>query len=481
MSKKSGNHPKLLSPENYIRQKSRSLPIKECYLNKHWQEENMCTIFIVRQHANDNVTFCMYLVDLACLGVKDTIFKFNVPYEELEELLQAMRMRGLGLKKTTYNLVHNIIHAGVEYAESFGFKPCKDFTSITRHFLEEDTDEIPLIAVECGGVDGKPLYVNTGFDSPLRERQILDQLKKTAGEGNYNYILHVDNPANFEDDNIDDDDEDFDDEDFDDDDEMEHDAIIEELEALDIEEKKILFFELLSKEHLEDEELDEENTKRLSLLSDMLALELVGNEAIEKSLELFEQKFDRDFVGIEKLPENIFEGMLNVNEAIAAELVQTIASIILNDNPEKAIAAFREKAGEAPISDFIELYYLQMIFHKDYWKKLKKSYEKYPEYFLIKTYYLSEIFQKKKKPDLKTFEDIWINNHKPLTSFEAECYFASYTTVLVQDNSTDLATLMAYEEYLEILDIFISHSIITNSLLINLIKINKLLEIISPS
>jgi len=181
----STNKSSFLSPENYIRQKSRNLPLGDCFINPDWETTKMCQVFITRKHVTGYVTACIYLVDLSCLGVKDTLFKFNAPYEEVIELFQR---RGNSLINISYELAHNIIFAAIEFAEEYGFYPHRDFTSITSHFLEIDDDNIPLIEIECG-LDGKPCYTNTGFDSPAREREILAQLGRTAGEGNYNYIL----------------------------------------------------------------------------------------------------------------------------------------------------------------------------------------------------------------------------------------------------------------------------------------------------
>ena len=186
MSKqKSTNQNPPLSPENYIRQRSKNLPIGECFINPDWKTNKMCQVVVTRKHVTGNVTACVYLVDLMCLGVKDTMFKFNAPISEVMELLER---NGNQLIKIPYELAHNIVYAALEYAQEWGFKPHRDFTSVTSHFLEEDTDNIPLIEIECG-LHGKPCYTNTGFDNPTREREILAQLERTAGKDNYTYML----------------------------------------------------------------------------------------------------------------------------------------------------------------------------------------------------------------------------------------------------------------------------------------------------
>ena len=48
----------------------------------------MANIIIARKHSNDNLTFGIYLVDLLCLGVKDSFYGFNIPEQEYRELIE---------------------------------------------------------------------------------------------------------------------------------------------------------------------------------------------------------------------------------------------------------------------------------------------------------------------------------------------------------------------------------------------------------
>jgi len=188
-SKNKGKVIQMLSPENYIRKKVRSLPIYECWINADWENSGMANIVIARRHTNGNITFCLYLVDLLCLGVKDTFFKFNITETEYRNFLEKLEEE-MGMKITGYALVHNIILSGVEFAEEYGFKPYKDFTSVTEFMLEEDNDDIELIEIECGR-DGKPLYIQGPFEDAVKSNKIMKQLEHSAGVGNYDFIKIV--------------------------------------------------------------------------------------------------------------------------------------------------------------------------------------------------------------------------------------------------------------------------------------------------
>jgi hypothetical protein len=189
MAKKSkGKVIQMLSPENYIRQKARTLPLYECWVNAGWNESKMASLVVARKHITGNITYGVFLVDLACLGVKDSFWHFNTPEAEYRKELDRLTRSNEGIEKIDYLLAHNIVYAGIEFAQEYEFKPHKNFTSVTQFILEEDKKDIPLIEIECG-IDGLPTYMQGPLDSDAKARQIVAQLERTAGKGNY-YLMN---------------------------------------------------------------------------------------------------------------------------------------------------------------------------------------------------------------------------------------------------------------------------------------------------
>lgn len=166
------------SPESYIKTRARNLPIGKCYINQSWKEKGFATIIISRNHVNGNFTFGVYLVDLYCLGVKDTFYNFNV-YTEFIELLDKFK-KEQGMVESEYALVHNIIYGAVEYAEDLGFKPDKDF-EVSQYLLEEDDDKVEFIDVEFG-LNGKPAIFIWKEKHPAN---IIATLERSVGKGNF--------------------------------------------------------------------------------------------------------------------------------------------------------------------------------------------------------------------------------------------------------------------------------------------------------
>ena len=181
---------KMLQPENYIRQRARTLPVYECWTNNDWKERRMAYIVVARRHNNGNITMGMYLVDLTCLGVKDANSKFNISEFEYREILEHANTT-MEMEAVSYVLAHNIVFAAISFAEEFGFKPHKDFTEVAQYVLEEDTEEIELMDIECG-IDGKPGYIKGPHESETYAAQIIAQLERTAGPGNYSFMKEVD-------------------------------------------------------------------------------------------------------------------------------------------------------------------------------------------------------------------------------------------------------------------------------------------------
>ena len=507
--KKSIGKPIQLSPENYIRTKSRNLPIIECFINKNWKESKMCNILIVRQHANENVTFCAYLVDLLCLGVKETLYQFNVPYEKVTAYISNNKSYHFTFKKIPYKLAHNVIHAGIEYAEEYGFQPCKEFSSVTGYFLEEDTDAIPLIKIECGGTEGKPMYVNTGFESAILEKQIIAQLEKTAGAGNYDFILPGDSKSMFDendfayddededygdedededededdeddddedddeddddedddddddydDDDDDDDDDDYDDDDYDDDDDdnededdEENEKIREELKGLSQEEQKKMFFDLM--DVTKKKEVDD--TNRLIALTMILIENMVSQTEIDERYSRYNEIFDMDFVEIIDIPNSLFMGVkVKLEDKLIAAFFNTLEAILDDNKPKKAIADFRKRIGDCPISDYLEMYHYRKENEEDFSKRVKAYYQKYPDYLLFKMQYLYESVNEEDNPDPKLFESLLKDQKQAITVFEAELFFHYYSCCLFDDKNTGLPDLLAFMKFYDSLE-FIS-------------------------
>jgi len=429
--KKSVNPTQSLSPENYIRQKSKKLPVYKCLINKDWEEEKLCNIFITRQHVNGNVTVCMYLVDLYCLGVKDTFFHFNIPYREIERMTSQAETGSVFIE-VPYELVHNILFAGLEFAEEYGFEPHKDFTSITSYFLEEDDENIPLMDIECGGDDGKPFYVDAGYEMPARVNQIIVQLRNTAGEGNFHYVSRTNG---YEEDGFEEEEE----EEFE---KEEEEELIAEIAGWDKDTQKEAFIEL-SKKEKSRKQLKEDETKQLLILTNILIFDIVDTDETNRQLEVWEKKFNHKFVNEAELPNTLFPDIQNTDSGKLADQFFEILIKALTKNPKALLEEWKTETGDAPVLSYLEFLYLLHNNKKNYMEKLDEAYQKFPNYFLFRLYH--HALSHDKEPDLNYFEKIFAEQKLPITEYEAELFFSWYIMLFVSDVQADLATVLALE------------------------------------
>ena len=427
-----------LSPETYIRQRSRNLPIKNCWVNANWQESGLANLILAREHSNGNITSCLYLVDLKCLGVKDTMFRHNISLLEFDSFFEKMD-ENLNLEEISYLLAHNIIYAGLAFAEDYGLQPHKDFSSTTKYFLEEDTDDIPLIKIPCGGEDGKPLYIGSEFESVMRRNQVLSQLEKTAGKGNYHYIL----PVGEFDDNSFDEDDDFNEE-------MEERFL--KIKKMSFEERKERFSNLYKFQSENFDDLSEEERQDLILFSTTLADDIADKKDIQKYFSEMEDYFDVASVKVDELPNGLFAGINNIDGQIVAAAFFDAYNSICQDEEKEKLKKFQKQFPEAPASDFLEMMVLlQNDKIEKFKKKLKKCYSENPDYLLFQIYnyiYLINDNQNDTINLLQPMKYLLLNAKYPVTDFETNHFFQEFWKYFTYKNTT-LAEIIAFGNYIE--------------------------------
>jgi hypothetical protein len=378
MAKKNkGKVIQMLSPENYIRQKARTLPLFECRINNEWEETGLANITVARKHTNGNLTVGLYLIDLKCLGVKDAHYFFNISESQYRELLNDIEEQ-METGPVSYTLAHNIIYAGIEFADDYGFKPHRDFTAVAQYILEEDTDDIELMEIECGK-KGKPFYVQGPLDNDSRARQIIAQLERTAGPGNYHFIMGA-NESYWKDD---------------DDDEEPEDDEFERQKAkfgkLTTSEKLDLIKELIDRiEKLSDEEKED-----FGYLSNSILDNYVDSDEAEKMYDKLSEKIFEIKITDELSDELLgIETGSEINREEWKKQFLEIYTLTLENvkKAEKKLKQLQKEMPENPAVCFLELTVLHAKGPADgYEDKLDHYYHLFPEYPLLKLFWVTHL------------------------------------------------------------------------------------------
>lgn len=188
---KKAQQQQFLSPQNFLRQRARSLAIGECYFTPAIEETGEGIAIVSRKHTGGRVSYAVYLVDIWCVGVKDTYYRLRCEESDFEAFVEHM---GPQVEPMSYEEVHNWIYGAVAFADEAGIPPHKDF-ALTKYMLEEDTDDIPLIDHEFGK-EGKYFLV---AKNGLEASRYLPYLKKNIGEGNFDFLIESGSYDGYED------------------------------------------------------------------------------------------------------------------------------------------------------------------------------------------------------------------------------------------------------------------------------------------
>ncbi len=180
-----------MTPQRYIRERARKLPLGKCFINNGWQDEGLAQIVVTRNRNDGNLVIGAYLVDTYCLGVKDAFCNNDITPERLEQTLDKI-YQTQGMAEISYEEAHNIIYGAIAFAEDAGITPIKDF-ALAKYVLEEDTEDVPLIEYEFGK-DGK--YLLICGENYSRDKMFIEPLKKRLGD-KFNFIasLEYDNSS----------------------------------------------------------------------------------------------------------------------------------------------------------------------------------------------------------------------------------------------------------------------------------------------
>ena len=191
--------PTILSPTTYIKTKTKDLPFGMCYSSYDDESKKnafsgLYTVIVSRIMPSGKLIIGMYLIDLFCLGVKNTVFRFAMTNQEFSEFIEMVEnQERRELNEISSSMACNLVFGALDYAEQLGFRPEKDFI-ITKYILDENlvNEDIENLVF---GQNGKPAFIQGPYDSV---KTILTTLNKNVGEGNYEFVMMLDEKQEFE-------------------------------------------------------------------------------------------------------------------------------------------------------------------------------------------------------------------------------------------------------------------------------------------
>ena len=171
-------------------------PIYECLAPSSLFETGIGNILFTRHLPNGSIAVSAFVVDVHCLGVKNALFNVMSKSEYEGKFKSGMIDANEGnIEKIHPTCAKKIITGAISYAKNLGFSPHPDYHKASGIFAGIESKACPE-KYEYGK-DGKPFYVRGPNESIPQANNIVEKLTKKCGEGNFIYVIMLDEDSLF--------------------------------------------------------------------------------------------------------------------------------------------------------------------------------------------------------------------------------------------------------------------------------------------
>jgi hypothetical protein len=139
---------------------------------------------LVARDTGSTVLACGFLVDVFCLGVKNTNGPKTMDRRKLPEFSWTFFSAWSNRPPVPapLELARHIVFGAADYARSLGFEPYADFAKGAALLGDWEAGSSDVTF----GQDGKPFYINGPRDDTYG---IMAKLRRAAGDGNFDYLV----------------------------------------------------------------------------------------------------------------------------------------------------------------------------------------------------------------------------------------------------------------------------------------------------
>jgi hypothetical protein len=156
-------------------------PIQHCLLSASLFEDGMGTVVLARGATSYDVTFASFLLDVFCLGIKNTMFS-TLDGESFERAMEGMGGRS-GMVPVEPSYARKLLGDLAAWSRAIGFAPYRDFAAMERLFGDVSAEASD--ATFQFGRDGKPFYVPGPTESSSMVQHRIAQLRNTLGDDGF--------------------------------------------------------------------------------------------------------------------------------------------------------------------------------------------------------------------------------------------------------------------------------------------------------
>jgi len=166
-----------------------NLPIHECLAPPTLFEMGIGSLIWARRSQGGQIAVSAFVVDVFCLGVKNAMFHFIGEDKYEHEMKPALsQSHGLSqLERLHPSCARKLIEGAVDYAADLGFSAHRDYRNARGIFGDADASACPTRFDY--GTDGQPFYIRGPNESISQANQIIKQLARRCGEGQFHYTI----------------------------------------------------------------------------------------------------------------------------------------------------------------------------------------------------------------------------------------------------------------------------------------------------
>ncbi len=149
------------------------------------QADGLVSVLVARgrRHRRD-LTVCVYLLDVYCLGVKNALGPERLDDVSLQRFTRQI-FSGYGEPPipAPIELARDLVFGAADYARALGFDPHPDFEAAREHLGAWSGPSAITF-----GRNGKPTYVQGPHDNP---RHIIRTLRRAVGRRGFDYTVEA--------------------------------------------------------------------------------------------------------------------------------------------------------------------------------------------------------------------------------------------------------------------------------------------------
>ncbi len=167
-------------------------PIHECLIPSNLFELGLGSVLVTRRTPEGDIAVSAFIVDVFCLGIKNTLFKVVSEYEYEHTMKPQITESHSG---SEFEIIHQtcarkLIDGAVMYAKELGFESHPDYKNTKHIFGDIDLSFCPVKYIY--GKNGKPFYIRGPHETVSEAKKIINKLTRKCGEGGFDYMVMMD-------------------------------------------------------------------------------------------------------------------------------------------------------------------------------------------------------------------------------------------------------------------------------------------------